>query len=132
MRGRARVKRCQIKVWTSVHETTVFGANCEVPAEVVVGAAPVDKRSFGLTLRSGNRSAYITGRVKHEGAGTGEDVRGKSENAVWRGHDEGTRCLVHISLHSDQAGGSEVLLRVPGVAVTRVGGQPAIEVIAIA
>src|SRR6266446_5735431 len=45
---------------------------------------------------------------------------------------QGARGLVHISLHTELAGGSEVLLRVPGVAITRVGRQPAIEVIAIA
>jgi hypothetical protein len=34
-------------------------------------------------------------------------------------------------LHTERAGGREVLLRVPGIAVTRFGREPPIEVIAI-
>src|SRR5258708_37307965 len=54
------------------------------------------------------------------------------ENAARDGHHQRTCSLVHISLHTERAGGSEILLGVPGVAVTCIGRQPPIEVISIA
>src|ERR1700722_11151123 len=86
VRGRPRVHCDQPKIRPFVHEATVFGAKGEVLAKVVVGAAPVDKRRFGLTLRPGNKSARITRRVKHESAGACESIGMEFENAARNGN----------------------------------------------
>src|SRR5467141_645961 len=54
------------------------------------------------------------------------------ENAARNCHHQRPRGLVHIRLHTERAGGGEVLLRVPGTTVACISGQPAIEVIAVA
>jgi len=78
----------------------------------------------------------LPGRVKTRGHRPGGGRRwGQSENAVWGCHDEGTRGLAAtIKLaHPNWLGGSEVLLRAPGVAHKLASPRrPAIEVIAIA
>jgi hypothetical protein len=103
-----------------------------VLGEFVVSAATIHERCSGLALRSGNKPSRVTRGIEDEGTNTREDEGIESENAVRRRHHESTCGLVHISLHTERAGGSEILLRVPGVTVTGVSGQPAIEVIPIA
>jgi len=88
---RARMQCVQSKVRPFVHEATVFGAKCEVLAEVVVCATSVDKRGFGLTLHSGNKSAHITRRVKHESTGARESIGMEFENGARNCHHERTR-----------------------------------------
>jgi len=56
----------------------------------------------------------------------------ESENVARNCHHEGTRGLVHIGLYTEWAGGREILLRVPGVAITCISRQPPIEVISVA
>src|SRR5882672_1141943 len=54
------------------------------------------------------------------------------ENAARDGHHQRARSLVHIRLNVEWARGSEILLCVPGVAITCISSQPPIEVISIA
>src|SRR5258708_34552736 len=108
------------------------GVQCVQSKVRPFGAASVNERRFGLTLRSRNKSAQITRWVKHEGAGTRESIGMEFESGARSCKHERTRSLVHIGLYADRTGRAEILLRIPGVAVTCISGQPAIEVIAIA
>lgn len=132
MSCRAGVQSGQSKVWPSVNEATIFGAERKVPCEFVVSAASIHERCFGLVLRTRNKSSRITCGIEDERTNTSEGEGIEFENAVWRRYHASTGGLVHISLHIKRAGGSEILLRVPGITVAGVSSQPAIEVIPVA
>jgi hypothetical protein len=99
--------------------------------EFVVGATAIDKGRFGLTLRAGNKSTRVARRIEDEGTGTRKHY-GLGLKMRCGAVSTSARRLVHISLHTERSGGSEILLRVPCKAVTRISREPAVEVIAVA
>jgi hypothetical protein len=105
MSCRAGVQCSQSKARPSVHEATIFGAERKVPCQFVVSAAPIHERCFGLALRTRNKSSLITCGIEDERTNTREGEGIESENAVWRRYHDRTCGLVHISLHTEPAGG---------------------------
>ena len=84
MSCRAGVQSGQSKVWPSVNEATIFGAERKVPCEFVVSAASIHERCFGLVLRTRNKSSRIACGVEDKGTRTREDEGIEPENAARR------------------------------------------------
>src|SRR5690349_13854410 len=130
MSGNARVQPGQLKVRPVIDVSAILGAESDVSYKRKVHAAAVHECGFGLLQRARHGLPCIARGIKNQRACPCKDVRIKSVTSR-HGNDQGSRGLMHVGLDIEWAAGSEVLLRVSGVTVVRLGGEPTVEVITI-
>src|SRR5437868_13258898 len=130
MSGHVRAQRGQLKVRSVVNVSAILGAESDVSHKREVHAAAVYERGFGLLQCARHGLPCIARGIKDQRAGPGKNVRIKSV-AARHGNDQGSRSLMHVGLDIEWTAGSEVLLRVSGITVVRLRGEPTVEVIAI-
>lgn len=131
VRGRAGIQALYPEIWARVYQTAVFSTQGEVLGESKVSAAAVNEGGFRLIVGAGDESPSVVGGIKYDRAAPGQKVRFQAGNLARNSHDERRRSLMYVRLNVEGTGGSKVLLRVPGISVTRVRRQPAIKVIAL-
>jgi len=125
-----RVQCSELEVGPVVNVSAILGAKRDVPHQRKVCAASVHKCSLSLLESSRHGLARIVRRIKDERAGPGQNI-GVDPGTSREGHNKCASSLMHIGLNIKWTTSGEVLLCVPGVAIIRFGGEPAIEVITV-
>src|SRR3981081_312258 len=97
-----------------------------------VGSASVSKHADGLSLRAGDSSESLAGRIKHQRSALREYVRMDPEPCgSWQTKDQSSGSLMDICLDSGGDARCKILLRIATVSVDTFPGKPAVEMIAV-
>ena len=133
--GRVRpaigVQRSKSEVRTLVHETSVFGAQREVPTQGIISACSVQEGAFSLSAGSGKRCSNVAPGIKDQTAASGERIRTDPANAHWKAQNHIACHCVYVGLNSGFSETTKTLLRVSVETIIALGREPTVKVITV-
>jgi len=130
MRPAVGIQSREIEIRRFVHIAAILSSQREVPSESVVCTGAVNECASRLGCRTGEAATEIPGGIEYQGSAACQRIRLKPGEARQFHHSRASD-LVNVGLHASTSG-AEVHLRVAVVTVICLGGEPAVNVVAIA